>query len=151
MKKFNISRTFDNVLEEMRLPINALYGKDESGLWVCAHKSVLESEKPGDLPLLRLYRYDSQGWGIVVEKSRTTAFIYNTALKYHVWETPIRWPGRERREMYSGLDYVLSTLDKTWTRKKSQALKGGNRNYETRHNAGQIKLDFVEKVISRTF
>lgn len=149
MKKFNVSRTFDNVLEKMRLPINALYGKDESGLWVCAHKSVLENS--GIFPALRLYRYDSQGWSIVVEKSNTTAFIYNTALKYHVWETPIKWPGRERREMYAGLDYVLANMDKTGTRKKSQALKGGNRNYETRHNAGQIKLDFVEKVISRTF
>lgn len=143
MKPFNVATGYCHKIANFPIPHGAFYGRDNVSYWYCINKELY----PLDTPTLEVYRYNpkDEEWYLLIEQSETVKIIVERATKSD-WKMPIEYP------KFAGIHSISANIDKTITRKKCQAIKGGAKRFSNRsENPQQIPLDIAEKVIGHCF
>ena len=89
----NICRNSHTYVWGQHIPLNAWYGEDAHGWWMCTAHGKSEDGS------LVLYRYNGTRWLKAQEKSATTHTIWAWAEKHGLWWTKVHWFKEEDRQI----------------------------------------------------
>ena len=143
MKPFNIAKGYCHKIADFPIPHGSFYGRDNVSYWYCINKKLY----PLDTPTLEIYRLNpaDNEWYLLIEQSDTVKMIVERATPAD-WDMPIEYP------KYKGIHVISANIDKTITRSKCQALKGGSQKFTNRSENGcAIPLDMWESVAPMTY